>query len=75
MQGSTATSVPWVWGHRRVRRAALTHAGVPVPVEVVAGPARAAVAADAVLAAVLARRGQALVRVWGGQKARVSSPG
>lgn len=39
----------------------LTHAGVPVPVEVVAGPAGAAVAADAVLAAVLARRGQALV--------------
>lgn len=45
------------------RRAALTHAGVPVPVEVVAGPAGAAVAAHAVLAAVLARRGQALVGI------------
>lgn len=44
--------------------AALTHAGVPVPVEVVAGPAGAAVTADAVLAAVLARGGQALVRIW-----------
>lgn len=43
----------------------LTHAGMPVPVEVVSGPAGAAVAAHAVLAAVLARRGLAFIHVWG----------
>lgn len=76
--GSTATSIPRAWWHgegRGDRHAVLTHAGVPVPVEVVAGPAGAAVAADAVLAAVLARRGQALVCIWGGQGLRASSPG
>ena len=61
---------PWASWHgegRGGRHAVLTHAGVPVPVEVVAGPAGAAVATDAVLAAVLARRGQALVRIWGAE--------
>lgn len=43
----------------------LTYAGMPVPMEVVSGPAGAAVAAHAVLAAVLAWRGLAFIRVWG----------
>lgn len=43
----------------------LTYTGVPVPMEVVSGPAGAAVAAHAVLAAVLARRGLAFIHVWG----------
>lgn len=43
----------------------LTYAGMPVPVEVVSGPAGAAVAAHAVLAAVLAWRGLAFIHVWG----------
>lgn len=43
----------------------LTHAGMPIPVEVVSGPAGAAVAAHGVLAAVLARCGLAFIRVWG----------
>lgn len=72
---NTVTTVPAATSVPRASRpgqrsgaagAALTHAGVPVPVEVVAGAAGAAVAAHAVLAAVLARRGQALVRIWGG---------
>lgn len=41
----------------------LTHAGMPIPMEVISGPAGAAVAAHAVLAAVLARRGLAFICV------------
>lgn len=43
----------------------LTYAGMPVPVEVVSGPAGAAVAAHAVLTVVLAWRGLAFIHVWG----------
>lgn len=43
----------------------LTHAGMPIPMEVVSGPAGAAVAAHTVLAAVLAWRGLAFIRVCG----------
>lgn len=43
----------------------LTYAGMPVPVEVVSGPAGAAVAAHTVLTAVLAWCGLAFIHVWG----------